>query len=160
MLARAKDELGAAAADIEDEQRMAGELRIGGDAVEGPVGFLFSADDLKRKAGGVLDGGAEFGGVAGVARGAGADDADGGGAAGACGADEGGDGGGGFRDGSGLELVGLVKARAEAGLFALFEDRVEFVAAEIDDEEFYGVGADVDDGAAAGARSGGRERRQ
>lgn len=150
----ADDDFGAAAADVEDEEGVLVEGWVGENAAEGPVGFLFAADDVDRELGGLVDGLEEVVGVARVAGGAGGDGADGESAEGTGLVREGGDGLGGAGDGFGLEGVGLVEPLSEAGLLADFQDRFDRVGVEVGDEEFDRVGSDVDDGAALGGGGG------
>jgi len=61
---------------------------------------------------------------------------------------EGVDGGGSSGDGGGLETSGGKKAFAEAGLIASLQDWFDAEAVDVCDQEFDGIGADIDDGPA------------
>ena len=77
VLALAQNEFRAAAADIEKQQRLRRQLRIGGHAMKRPLGFLFAGNDFHFQARRGFDRGNQFLGVDRIARGAGGDDADG-----------------------------------------------------------------------------------
>ena len=77
VFALAQNEFRAAAADIQEQQRLRRKSEIRRDAAEGPFGFFFAGDDFNLHSRGGFDGGKQFVGVDSVARGAGGDDADG-----------------------------------------------------------------------------------
>jgi hypothetical protein len=55
-----------------------------------------------------------------------------------------------------LKSAGGEETFAEAGLVALFENRIDAEAVDVGDQEFDGISADIDDGAAlAGGRAWG-----
>jgi hypothetical protein len=114
-----EDELGAAAADVHEQEGRSGELRVSGHAQKAPFRLLLARDDFDLQGGGLLDGGSEFLAIEGLAGCAGGDDADRDGLGLAGSGGEIGDGFGGSGNGFGLQAAGFVEAMPEAGLFAL-----------------------------------------
>ena len=143
-------ELGAAAADVHEQQGRLRELRVGGHTLKPQGRLLLARDDFDLQAGGLLDRGGELVAVHGLARGAGGDDADRDGLCLAGHGREAGDGLGGGADGLGLQAMRLVEAVPEAGLLALLADRPNLTAVHIGHQQLHGVGADINDRAADG----------
>ena len=142
------DEFRAAAAHIEDQHGQPRQFRIAGHAAKDPFGLLLPGEYLDGQSRFPADGGGQFGGIEGVARRAGADDADGRGAQFRRPGGIAGGGGGGGGDGGGEQLAGGVETGAQAGLGAGFQNRRDPRAGHVGDEQFDGIGADVNDGAA------------
>src|SRR5439155_27049936 len=154
MIAFAEYELGAAAAHIDEEQGLTGEGGVGIDAAKGPVGLLLAGDDIDLQIRGGLEGGEQLRLVDSVPRRARRDQAGWncsplarlGGKTGnrpcrVC-------------DGRRLQAVSGVKAAAEPGLLASFQEWMNAAPGHLGHEEFNGVGADINDRSATESGGG------
>lgn len=152
----AEGEFGGAAPEVADQEAMAVEFGIGADAAVAEVGFLIAGEDFHRELEGGMEGVDEIGAIRGFADGGGGDDADGGRLMGTGEVDQSVGGEGGALDGFREEATMFEEALAEAGLFAQFGDGEHGAVVDVGDEEFEGIGADVEDGTAGGGgRHGG-----
>ncbi len=143
--ALAEDEFGAAAADVQDEQALAGMFGIAHHPAENPFRLLIAGDHFDAPRGAPVDGVEQLIGVAGVARRAGGDDTDGGdlfvrGQAHVTRHRR-----GRLRDGLILKVVRFVKAPAQPRLIAPFEHRFDGLARDLRHQQLHRVGADIND---------------
>ena len=143
-----ENEFRAAAADIDDEQRLAGKDRVRDDTAKYPIGLLFAGDDFDRRSRSLLDRGNQFRRIGRVPRRARRDNARRGrseftglsGELSHCTSRA--------RDRRRLKATGLVKTAAETGLFAPFDERFHAVGRHFRHQQLYGIGPDINDGAA------------
>src|SRR5947208_5808761 len=143
-----ENEFRAAAADIDDEQRLAGKNRVRDDTAKYPIGLLFAGDDFDRQSRSLLDGGNQFPWIGRVPRRARRDNARRGRSEFTGMSSKLGHRPSRARDGRRLKAPGLVETAAETGLFAPFDERFHAVARHFRHEQLDGIGADVNDGAA------------
>src|SRR6266700_4168364 len=141
MRALAEDEFGAAAADVQDEQALAGMFGIAHHAAENPLCLLFARDDLDAPPGAPMDGAEQILGVARVARRAGRDDADGGNVFVRGQAHVARHRRGRLRDGLELQAARFVKTPAQPRLVAPFEDGFDDLASDFRHQQLHRVGA-------------------
>ena len=150
LIAFAEDKFGAAAAHVDDQQRRAAKYRVGDDTAKRPFRLLFAGNDFDRNSGGIPEGGQQVVLIERVPRGAGGNDANGDHFQGAR-------SGGKFRhdpsrvrDGGRPQPSGLVESAAQPCLLALFEQRLDLASGYLGHQQFYGIGADINDGSADG----------
>jgi hypothetical protein len=144
------NEFRAAAAHVEQQQRVSRQFRIGRHALKHPLGLPRAGDDFGLQAGRAEDGVRQIRRVHRVARRAGGDDADGVGIFFARGLGEFPDGLGSAGDGFGLEPVRFVKIFAEPRLPAFLVNRLHVAPGHVGHQQFDRVGADINDSAADG----------
>jgi hypothetical protein len=149
----AEDELGAAAAHVEEQHRLVAERIVRQHALKRPVRLLLTADDLDRHAAGRAHGREQSIRVHRVPGRAGGDDPEMRSALRAGGVGEVGDGLGSVGDGLGTEPVVIIEAPAQARLLAAFPDRLDASGGNVRDEQLHRVGADVYDSATLRTRS-------
>jgi len=146
--APAQNEFRAAATDVNQEQRLLRQFWIGGHALKCPCGLLFAGNDFHLQARYGLDGVRQILRIRGVPRGAGGDDPDGGCLVASRRTRKHGNRLRGLRDGIRLEPVGIIKPLAQARLDAALPDWLDVRHRDIGHQQFYGVGANVNDSTA------------
>ncbi len=158
LLSPADDQLGRAAADVDDQRRPLGGV-LGGGAEVGEVRLFGAVEDASGEVEALAQLGDEGAAVAGVADGAGGDRVD------LSDAEVGdrrqvlADRAAGVLDRLRRQVAGEVDAAAEPGYPAAPLHRRDAAAGDVGDEQAGGIGADVDHGDAAGAVRHGRDSR-
>jgi hypothetical protein len=142
-----QNELRAAAARVENQQRKFRQRGIRRHPVKRPVRLLFTRDDFHLQTRGAFYGVEQSPGIPGVARGAGGDDPDGFRLPFTRRARETGDDGGGLRHRFGLQPVRLIKSLSEPRLFALLAQRPHVPTLNLGDEQLDRVRANINDSA-------------
>ena len=150
MFASAKNKFGAAAANIHEQKRCLRQERIGRYALKCQFRFAVAGNDFDFQTGRLLDGGGQMARVDGVTRGASGDDTNRSRLVFPGFVSEPGNRFGGACSGSGLQSVRLVKALSKPGLPTRLEHGPDIVPGDIGYQDFYRVGANINDGAANG----------
>jgi len=145
-----ENQLGAAAANIQQQQRRLRQLRVSGHSRKPPGRLLLARNDFDLQSGRLLDRSRQLLTVHRLTRGAGGDDADRDGLRLAGHGGEGGDSLGRGVNRLGLQAMRLVETLPEAGLFALLANRPNLRTGHLGHQQLHRVGADINDRAADG----------